>query len=169
MVFVRQGYCNNGKYAGGDASIATEEACNVECLAEDFCVYAALKPGVTCDRFSSTADEETSCEEGGTDDYTLYKKTPCPCSAIPAATCAGSAEPCYFDASCNDETSPFYYGGLGCNAGGVDQSCRFCGFGEYNACPEIPIRTTSHRLDYSVKDLFLNMSLKTNATRSPFQ
>jgi hypothetical protein len=40
---------------------------------------------------------------------------------------------CYLDLSClspgTDE-----HGGLGCNAGGYE-SCRFCGFGEFIACP----------------------------------
>eukprot|EP00966_Prymnesium_polylepis_P278748 6439651-Prymnesium_polylepis.1 len=43
------------------------------------------------------------------------------CTSEPAAVCAGPAEPCYQDPDCNS-------GGLGCNAGGAGQQCRFCGF-----------------------------------------
>ena len=41
------------------------------------------------------------------------------------------------DADCLDPLSDGYAGGLGCNAGGQGQSCRFCGFGAYSefACP----------------------------------
>ena len=31
--------------------------------------------------------------------------------------------------------SPGWEGGLGCNAGGQGQPCRFCGFGPFTACP----------------------------------
>ena len=50
------------------------------------------------------------------------------CSAEPEPVCAGRAEPCILDYSC--ETA----GGLGCNAGG-HPACRFCGFGPFNTCP----------------------------------
>ena len=43
------------------------------------------------------------------------------CGYTPAATCAGSAEPCVVDPACA-------HGGHGCNAGGAGQLCRFCGF-----------------------------------------
>ena len=44
-----------------------------------------------------------------------------------AAVCAGPAEPCFYDPSCAD-TFTDSQGGHGCNAGGVSQLCRFCGF-----------------------------------------
>ena len=52
----------------------------------------------------------------------------------------GQPEPCYADPACLDENNAGYNGGLGCNAGGKGQLCRFCGFtnqaGEvYPACP----------------------------------
>ena len=56
-----------------------------------------------------------------------------PCSREPAAVCTNNpSEPCYYDPSCSEGES------LGCNAGGVDQNCRFCGFGEFEdvPCPE---------------------------------
>ena len=61
-----------------------------------------------------------------------------PCTATPAAVCAGPAEPCFFDAACDNPHSPDHAGGIGCNAGGVGQSCRFCGFGEFLDCPWAP-------------------------------
>ena len=56
-----------------------------------------------------------------------------PCGAVASAVCGrGPNEPCYYDAACDDTSLP------GCNAGGVGQRCRFCGFGEYDSisCPE---------------------------------
>ena len=38
-------------------------------------------------------------------------------------------ETCTLDETCVS-------GGLGCNAGGVSQLCRFCGFGPFSACPD---------------------------------
>ena len=50
-------------------------------------------------------------------------------STIATATCTGNSEElCYHDPRCAyPDTDP--YGGLGCNAGGVKSTCRFCGFG----------------------------------------
>jgi len=42
-------------------------------------------------------------------------------------------QPCFLDPTCSD--SPPGLGGLGCNAGGVGQNCRYCGFGSYPTCP----------------------------------
>ena len=57
------------------------------------------------------------------------------CPDVAEPVCAGPTEPCYHDARCSDAgTDP--HGGLGCNAGGVDQNCRFCGFGAFPDCPE---------------------------------
>lgn len=39
----------------------------------------------------------------------------------------GNQQVCY-DPSCAQ-------GGLGCNAGGQGQECRFCGFDQFSACP----------------------------------
>jgi hypothetical protein len=51
--------------------------------------------------------------------------------------CAGPSEPCYRDPVCS---TPHLddLGGLGCNAGGKGQACRFCGFGPFPACPGPP-------------------------------
>ena len=68
-----------------------------------------------------------------------------PCAAAPAAVCAGSAEPCVFDAACDDPHSPDHAGGLGCNAGGVGQACRFCGFGAFLSCPSIGLLSGRRR------------------------
>merc|ERR1719203_1685911 len=62
-----------------------------------------------------------------------------PCPVEPAGVCTGnSAETCYFDRTCSDD--PPRLGGLGCNAGGVSQNCRFCGFGSYPACPDAQVK-----------------------------
>mmetsp|Transcript_70923 Transcript_70923/g.221278 ORF Transcript_70923/g.221278 Transcript_70923/m.221278 type:complete len:147 (-) Transcript_70923:243-683(-) len=58
---------------------------------------------------------------------------PLGCGTEPAATCTEDPEElCYYDESCSED--PPWHGGLGCNAGGVDQNCRFCGFKHYIAC-----------------------------------
>ena len=57
-----------------------------------------------------------------------------PCADVPTPTCAGPHEDCYYDPACADPSSD-PHGGLGCNAGGVAQSCRFCGFGHFPNCP----------------------------------
>ena len=57
-----------------------------------------------------------------------------PCTSAVAPVCAGPDEPCFLDPECAA-------GGPGCNAGGVGQLCRFCGFQAegalepYPACP----------------------------------
>ena len=51
------------------------------------------------------------------------------CTTTPAPVCAGDGEDCFYDPTCDQ-------GGLGCNAGGKGQRCRFCGFGDLSACPE---------------------------------
>ena len=52
-------------------------------------------------------------------------------------TCTGNAaELCYYEPRCDfPDKDP--HGGLGCNAGGSNRLCRFCGFGNYAsiACP----------------------------------
>lgn len=58
-----------------------------------------------------------------------------PCGHSPAGTCTHPGELCYFDAMCSQ--LPPGLEGLGCNAGGVGQNCRFCGFGVYPPCPPV--------------------------------
>jgi hypothetical protein len=62
------------------------------------------------------------------------------CTFVAAPVCAGPSEPCYYDTRCS---GPDPYGGLGCNAGGVGQNCRFCDFGPFPACPVIISDTAS--------------------------
>ena len=62
---------------------------------------------------------------------------PLVCGASAAAVCAGPSELCYYDAACADASHADHAGGLGCNAGGLGQNCRFCGFGEFGDCPVI--------------------------------
>jgi len=75
------------------------------------------------------------------------------CGPVPAVTCSSSrkdnesitprvphfspgAEPmrCFYDEVCSSVFLP--HGGLGCNAGGHDRNCRFCGFDNYLPCPK---------------------------------
>ena len=54
-----------------------------------------------------------------------------PCTHQPEAVCKlpkNEIEHCYYDPSCSDPSSPTYFDGVGCNAGGVGQDCRFCGY-----------------------------------------
>ena len=60
------------------------------------------------------------------------------CTATPQATCAGPSEPCIYDPACTDPHDPRHAGGLGCNAGGRGQSCRFCDFGGFLPCEQSP-------------------------------
>ena len=57
-----------------------------------------------------------------------------PCVNEAAAVCTNNpTELCVYDAAC---TEPWNdpYNGLGCNAGGVGQQCRFCGYGGFPDC-----------------------------------
>jgi hypothetical protein len=53
------------------------------------------------------------------------------CTSSASPVCAGAAEPCVLDAACAS-------GGVGCNAGGLAQTCRFCGFDAFVPCPGMP-------------------------------
>ena len=62
---------------------------------------------------------------------------------------------CYRDARC-DDTMADPYGGLGCNAGGRGQKCRFCGFGPFAtvgiACPVLaPVKAAEVSLTMEVQ------------------
>jgi len=52
--------------------------------------------------------------------------------SCPRACTANPTETCFYDAACTDPFSNEYRGGLGCNAGGRGQNCRFCGFAPPN-------------------------------------
>jgi hypothetical protein len=51
--------------------------------------------------------------------------------------CGG--KPCFYDPSC--ATDPPRRGGMGCDAAGIGQLCRFCGFGAFEECPPFATRT----------------------------
>ena len=51
---------------------------------------------------------------------------------------ANPVETCYNDLACLDPATD-RLGGLGCNAGGIGQTCRFCGFGENPDCPGVRV------------------------------
>ena len=57
--------------------------------------------------------------------------------------CADLGDLCYRDERCASvEDDPF--SGLGCNAGGAGQLCRFCGFDQFPACPApLPVVTAN--------------------------
>jgi len=59
------------------------------------------------------------------------------CLETPLAVCAGPDEMCFLDTRCSDASN--LSGTHGCNAGGKGQNCRFCGFGPYAACPDVPV------------------------------
>ena len=59
------------------------------------------------------------------------------CDTTPAAVCAGPYELCVYDEACENPNHPKYRGGLGCNAGGEVQACRFCGFAYFLPCPVV--------------------------------
>jgi hypothetical protein len=42
---------------------------------------------------------------------------------------------CYYDARCSNYPQPWL--GRGCNAGGINANCRFCGFDSYPECPDV--------------------------------
>jgi len=66
----------------------------------------------------------------------IVPKSPVPCGHVPQATCSkDDQELCVYDATCS--SLPPRRGGLGCNAGGVGQNCRFCGFKHYLACDAV--------------------------------
>jgi hypothetical protein len=54
-------------------------------------------------------------------ELTLPDSCPPVCTDLPD-------QKCFLDEACSDPYSPNYKGGLGCNAGGRGQNCRFCGF-----------------------------------------
>mmetsp|Transcript_11968 Transcript_11968/g.34144 ORF Transcript_11968/g.34144 Transcript_11968/m.34144 type:complete len:931 (+) Transcript_11968:84-2876(+) len=77
----------------------------------------------------------------GTSSTTTSTRAPPPlegCGWEPAATCTeNTQEICYYDSGCSE--TPPTKGGLGCNAGGKGQNCRFCGFGQFPACPGVAL------------------------------
>ena len=80
------------------------------------------------------------------------------CSVTPAAVCAGPRELCFYDPACDDPHHPAHAGGLGCNAGGVGQFCRFCGFDAFEDCPSSSAVSGSgrRRLATTTKELVLS-------------
>ena len=52
--------------------------------------------------------------------------------SCPRACTSNDWETCFYDRSCSNPFDPMYRGGLGCNAGGRGQNCRFCGFVAHN-------------------------------------
>merc|ERR1712151_718231 len=75
--------------------------------------------------------------------------TTLPCQAAPVTNnCGNPSLKCFYDPTCSIQ------GGVGCNAGGVGQNCRFCGTGGgAPECPtslsESPMTTTMTRIAVS--------------------
>ena len=63
-------------------------------------------------------------------------------TACPTVCTRNPTETCFLDSACLDSaTDPL--GGLGCNAGGMGTQCRFCGFGDFAACPAADAMATA--------------------------
>merc|ERR550539_2323261 len=61
----------------------------------------------------------------------MTSTTTLPCPAAPVTnTCGNPSLKCFYDPTCSMQS------GVGCNAGGVGQNCRFCGIG--GGAPECP-------------------------------
>ena len=74
-----------------------------------------------------------------------------PCGPTAGAYCTGNpSEKCVYDTSCSDDSSPLYMGGLGCNAGGVGQNCRFCGPEGPHDCSRAAIRNLPPGANYTL-------------------
>ena len=57
--------------------------------------------------------------------------------------CTGNPmETCFYDPTCSD-LGAGWGGGLGCNAGGQGQECRFCGFSIFPPCPGTETMSTT--------------------------
>jgi len=99
------------------------------------CQFPAQPPEETTPAPTSDGAGNVAIAAPTSDPSGAMKSSPqLPCSVEPAATCTGNPdETCFYDPTCSD--TPPAQGGLGCNAGGVGQDCRFCGFGHFDPCP----------------------------------
>ena len=105
-----------GCYAGG------WESCR-------FCGFDFSGGGGT--DYSGVACPGTEAEPVNVTTLSVPGSCPSVCAADPTATC-------FKDPACSKPYAPDHRGGLGCNAGGKGQDCRYCGFGLYEdiACPD---------------------------------
>ena len=62
--------------------------------------------------------------------------------------CAAKGQQCYYEPKCEPSDIEFN-GGKGCNADGINQTCRFCGFGIYSdiTCGDPPPCIKKHYID----------------------
>ena len=85
-----------------------------------------------------SGDSGGSSGSGGS---SISSNNPSGSCALPGSelwACTGNeAELCYWDSRCGSGDDPF--SGLGCNAGGAGQECRFCGFGHFSAVIPCPV------------------------------
>jgi hypothetical protein len=71
MTSYGQGYCNNEYLRGWDGKgTASQDACNLVCLAETDCTYAAFNKGKTCSRYKGSG-----CDLNGVSDHFTFKKS----------------------------------------------------------------------------------------------
>lgn len=77
-----------------------------------FCGFSQYSP-ISCPGSQPTTQVEATLE--------LTDRCPSACTSL-------EWETCFHDPSCSDPMSADYQGGIGCNAGGKGQNCRFCGF-----------------------------------------
>ena len=70
MELFGQGYCKKGFLRGHDGKgTDTQNACNLVCLAESDCMFAAFKKGKTCSRYKNK-----DCELNGANSHITYKR-----------------------------------------------------------------------------------------------
>ena len=172
------GYCCNDPDIGSNQLLSCAQACMIRArgTAEGECKAVCHEQDVSRGCFrevnghtysmcQSCADLDDTCPHG-VQEHSHACHAGCAvakeretCDFEPKDTCGGPGELCFYDPSCSDASSPVYFGGLGCNAGGAAWNCRYCGFTtaggvSYPNCPiaESPLcLPTAH---YNRTDLY---------------
>ena len=173
-----EGFCCNDPNVGSNQLLSCAQACMIrargtgedEC--KDACSAQTASRGCSrevnghsysmcsrCDDLDDTCphgvqEHEHACHAG----CAVAKEREI-CDFQPKDTCGNPGELCFYDPSCSNDASAVYFGGLGCNAGGVARNCRFCGFTtdsgvSYPNCPVMEnalCRPTAH---YNRSDIY---------------
>jgi len=173
-----EGFCCNDPDVGSNQLLSCAQACMIRArgTGEDECKAVCSEQDVSRGCFrevnghtysmcQSCADLDDTCPHG-VQEHSHACHAGCAvakeretCDFEPKDTCGGPGELCFYDPSCSDASSPVYFGGLGCNAGGAAWNCRYCGFTtaggvSYPNCPiaESPLcLPTAH---YNRTDLY---------------
>ena len=173
-----EGFCCNDPNVGSNQLLSCAQACMIRArgTGEDECKATCSEQDVSRGCFrevnghtysmcQSCADLDDTCPHG-VQEHSHACHAGCAvakeretCDFEPKDTCGGPGELCFYDPSCSDASSPVYFGGLGCNAGGAAWNCRYCGFTtaggvSYPNCPiaESPLcLPTAH---YNRTDLY---------------